>query len=627
MVVPDNNKDELDPISFWVLLLLSGGQKFTFHELVKSMNQSKESVWEALRILQQKKYVKNDGSMFVINFEGAVYLTQRGILASEAEDTPKSRDFQNKFKPHFFSSWIDLLIRLAVPLILLIPTIILASYLISGYTHISLDKSIYQYGVWLVYFGFVALYLKFSYHYIKETERLVIFRGKKAICKKGPGLVFTLPLVDHPTIVDMREKSLEIKKEPCLTSDNILVNAGYYMTWQVEDPIASLTKVSKIEDSMSLLCASALRTSIAQFTMEDALARQPALNTQICARIEHKAGDWGVKVNSTELRELTPPETFLRFIENRFKITLESEAALARSNVKAQALRQFLTIGEGMARNPIAQELAYLDSLEKVNNIISGDTTQSQKQQGIVKEFLKTNPDFDLLHLEIMAPSLMPVRELLEKKIKVLDSLDLIYSIFAILHAGKQDSLSELADLMQKFYSEGVSSEFKSESIYPLLYSNQIEPLMVASSSYGSPLAEDVLGIGSAITQLKEIIKDISYRGKFEKEQSRITLEKLNLENKQAAVTLERMEIENKQAMLALEKSELENKQKKIEIIDQQLILYEKIKKKKIPKTERDYIIKSLLVPTVRIAESEINPKSITTQMDKTNLLSESINT
>ena len=366
MVAPGSNNDGLDPIAEWVLLLLSGGQKFSFNDLVKSMNQSKESVWEALKILQQKKFVKNENSMFMIDFEGVLYLTRQGILASEPDDDPKPKDFKNKFKLPFFSSLSEMLTWLAAPLILLIPTIFIASSFISGYTHISVERRIYFYGTWLVYASFVVLYVRLSYHYVMDSERLVVFRNGKPIGKKGPGHVLTLPFIDHIKTVDMREKSIEIKKEPCLTSDNILVNAGFYMTWQVDDPVASLTKVSKIEDSMSLLCASALRTSIAQFIMEDALARQPALNTQIRTRIEHKAGDWGVQVNSTEIRELTPPESFLRQIENRFKVALESEAAIAMSNVKVQSLRQFLTIGEGMARNPIAFNLKYLDTLEKI---------------------------------------------------------------------------------------------------------------------------------------------------------------------------------------------------------------------------------------------------------------------
>lgn len=347
-----------------------------------------ESVLHALNILKQRKFAKVEDSKFVIDFEGVIYLTRRGILASEADDTPKPKDFKNKFKLPFFSSPSDLLNWLAAPLILLIPTFVLASYFISGYAHISTERRLYQAGAWLFYLGFIILYAKLSYHYVTEAERLVVFRGGEAIGKKGPGCILTLPVIDHIKIVDMREKSLEIKKEPCLTSDNILMNAGFYITWQVQDPIASLTKVSKVEDSMSLLCASALRTSISQFTMQDAMGRQPALNTLICARIEHKAGDWGVQVNSTELRELTPPENVMKTIENRFKADLESAATLVKSDAQIESLRRLFQVGSRIDDRTF--NLKYLDTLEKIGDGASTKYIIPMEFFNLLREWLQT---------------------------------------------------------------------------------------------------------------------------------------------------------------------------------------------------------------------------------------------
>lgn len=366
-----NDNDDLDPISFWVLLLLSGGQKFTFHDLVKSMDQSKESVWEALKLLKRKHYAKNGDSMFMIDFEGVEYLTRQGILASEAEDDPKPKDFKNKLKPPFFSSWADLLTWLALPSILLIPTIWISSLFIQGFNFISWERRIYQYGTWLVYLGLLALYVKFSYHYVMESERLVVFRGGKAIGKKGPGPVFVLPLIDHVKTVDMREKSLEIKKEPCITRDKMLVHAGFYVTWQVDDPIPSLTKVSKVEDSMSLLSTAVLRAAIAEFSMEDAMERRRALNTLIRTRIGHKADDWGVQVNSTEIRELQPPDHVMKQIENRFNASLENETALTKSDAQVESLRKLMAIGSRMDVRTF--NLKYLETLEKIGE---GESTK-----------------------------------------------------------------------------------------------------------------------------------------------------------------------------------------------------------------------------------------------------------
>lgn len=385
-----NDNNELDPIAFWALLLLSGGQRFTFHDIVKSMDRSKESVWEALQTLQSKRFAKNENSKFMIDFAGVEFLTKCGILASEAEEEPKPKDFKRGFKPpFFFSTWTDMFIWLGIPFILTFVAWIISWRVTAGYNFISTDKILTQVLIWFLYAILLSIYIWRSYHHILENERIVVFLGGKAIGKRGPGRILLLPIIHNPKKVDLREKSQEIKKEPCITRDNMMVNAGFYITWQIDDPIPSLTKVSKVEDSMSLLSTAVLRAAIAEFAMEDALEKRRALNTLIRTRIEHKASDWGVQVNSTELRELQPPEGVMKQIENRFNVNLETEASLAKSNAKAQSLQQFLTIGAGMARNPIAFNLKYLDTLEKIGEGASTKYIIPMEFFTLLQEFIR----------------------------------------------------------------------------------------------------------------------------------------------------------------------------------------------------------------------------------------------
>ncbi|HNA62874.1 MAG TPA: hypothetical protein PKW79_07345, partial [Rhabdochlamydiaceae bacterium] len=79
-----------------------------------------------------------------------------------------------------------------------------------------------------------------------------------------------------------------------------------------------------------------------------------------------KTGDWGVKINNTEIRELHPPEDVMRSIENLFKATLESEAALTKSETQAESLRKLFEIGSQIDNRTFL--LRYLETLEKVGN-------------------------------------------------------------------------------------------------------------------------------------------------------------------------------------------------------------------------------------------------------------------
>jgi len=361
-----NNNDGLDPIALWVLLILSGGQRFTARELAEVPGRPVGNLWDALQDLLRRQFIRSEKGRFIIATSGVEFLALRGMVSAEPEDEPKPKDFIKKIHPPYFSSFPEFFVWAAAPLLLLLPTITTASVITAGFNFISPDKKAAQYGVWILYLVIAGLYVWGSHHNIMEHERLVIFRGGKAIAKKGPGHAFILPLIDNPKKVDLREKSQEIKKEPCITRDNILVNAGFYISWHIDDPILSLTKVSNVEDSMSLLCAAVLRATISEYSLRDALRMQKAINTLIRNRIEQRSADWGVEVNNTEVRELHPPDNVMKRIENQLSATLESDATRIKSDAHARSLRDYLTIGEGMARNPIAFNLKYLDTLEKI---------------------------------------------------------------------------------------------------------------------------------------------------------------------------------------------------------------------------------------------------------------------
>ena len=372
----DYDPNELDPISFWVLLLLSGGQHFTFHDLVKTMDRSKESVWDAIQNLQSKKYAKNLNSKFMIEFAGVEYLTKRGILANEAEEIPKPKDFKKKIKPPFFSNWTEMLIWLALPFSLSLIATILTIYFTYGYNYVSPERRLYQIITWLVVGVLLFFYVKLSYHHPMGSERIVVFQSGEAIGKKGPGRILLLPLIQHPRKVDLSERPLEIKKEPCLTRDKMLVTAGFYMTWEINDPILSLTKVSNVEDSVSSLTAAVLRSTIAEYEMNDAMEKQRALNTLIRTRIEHKANEWGVQVNNTELRELQPPDGVIKSIENRRK-----------SENQIEALRQLMAVGSRMDARTF--NLKYLETLEKIGEGKSTKYIIPMEFFNLLQEFIR----------------------------------------------------------------------------------------------------------------------------------------------------------------------------------------------------------------------------------------------
>jgi len=345
-------------------LLLSGGQKMTVHDLVRILARTLDVIWQALQRLKNWKYVKDEKGKYMITIEGIEYLALKGISATEPDDDPAPKDFIKKIRPPFFSSWSELALWAATPLIIIIIALSSIVSITWGYNYVAPIKIFDQIMIAVVSTGIIVLYIRASHHNVMENEKLVVFRSGKAIAKKGTGHAFLLPLVDNPKKVDLREKSKEISKEPCITKDKLLIQAGFYISWQIDDPISSLTKVSNVEDSMHLFSTAILRTSISEYNLEDAMKMRKALNNLIRTRLEQKTGDWGVKINNTEIRELQPPEDVMRSIENRFMAKLEKRAATTKADAKIESLQKLFQIGSRMDDRTF--NLKYLETLEKI---------------------------------------------------------------------------------------------------------------------------------------------------------------------------------------------------------------------------------------------------------------------
>ena len=63
---------------------------------------------------------------------------------------------------------------------------------------------------------------------VPEYQRLVVFRfGRVLPSPKGPGIVFLIPMVDIPKMVDLREQIREVPHQVSITKDNAPISIDF----------------------------------------------------------------------------------------------------------------------------------------------------------------------------------------------------------------------------------------------------------------------------------------------------------------------------------------------------------------------------------------------------------------
>ena len=72
---------------------------------------------------------------------------------------------------------------------------------------------------------------------VREYQRIVLFRLGRVVGTRGPGLVIIIPIIDRPTLVDLRERYLEIPYQTAITQDNAPISIDFIILYKVVDAV------------------------------------------------------------------------------------------------------------------------------------------------------------------------------------------------------------------------------------------------------------------------------------------------------------------------------------------------------------------------------------------------------
>ncbi len=185
---------------------------------------------------------------------------------------------------------------------------------------------------------------------VREYQRLVVFRLGRSIGKKGPGVVFLLPVVDRAVWVDLREFFLEIPSQTCITKDNAPINIDFLIYFKVFDPDLSVIQVTDFAGAARGIATTTLRAVVGDISLDDVLAKREQINQVLRTKLDEVTERWGVKVTTVEIREILPPR------EVQEAMTRQMSAERSRRAVVTEALgnrEAAVTVAEGQKQAAI----------------------------------------------------------------------------------------------------------------------------------------------------------------------------------------------------------------------------------------------------------------------------------
>lgn len=114
-----------------------------------------------------------------------------------------------------------------------------------------------------------------SIHVVLEWEKAVVLRFGKFNRVAGPGIVFTIPIVEFYTLrVDQRVASTYFGAEETLTGDLVPVNVDAVIFWMVWSAKAACTEVEDYAQAVSWMAQTAMRKAIGRTTVAELASRR-----------------------------------------------------------------------------------------------------------------------------------------------------------------------------------------------------------------------------------------------------------------------------------------------------------------------------------------------------------------
>ncbi|XP_029905517.1 podocin [Myripristis murdjan] len=156
---------------------------------------------------------------------------------------------------------------------------------------------------------FLPLSIWFCVKVVREHERAVIFRLGHLLRgrPRGPGLLFYLPFLDVCQKVDIRLKMLKVPPHTVVTKDLLRPELSSVCYYRVENVALCSTAVSSLTSVLQTLVQAAARDVLAQHKFTHIQLDRRRLGQQIQAAADSVACRWGVRVERTDIEELSLP--------------------------------------------------------------------------------------------------------------------------------------------------------------------------------------------------------------------------------------------------------------------------------------------------------------------------------
>ena len=194
-----------------------------------------------------------------------------------------------------------------------------------------------------------------------EKRALTVFGDMQGLL--DPGIHLVPPFVSKTYAFDLRTEAMDVPRQEAITRDNSPVTADAVVYIRVMDAEKAFLEVDDYRKATLNLAQTTLRAVLGDMELDETLSRRDEINRRIRTQIDEPTNEWGVRVESVEVREVKPSG--------------EVQAAMEQQTAAERRRRAMILEAQGERRSAIERAQG-----DKQSNIVRA---QGEKQAQILE--------------------------------------------------------------------------------------------------------------------------------------------------------------------------------------------------------------------------------------------------
>ncbi|MDX1673530.1 MAG: slipin family protein [Longimicrobiales bacterium] len=210
----------------------------------------------------------------------------------------------------------------------------------------------------------LGLILGSSIKFADQWEKAVVLRFGRYQGLRGPGLFGVIPIVDRIGYhIDQRIRTTAFAAESCLTKDTVPVDVDAIAFWVVYDAERAALEVQNYNEAVILAAQTALRDAIGKHDLAELIQSRKELGRGLQESLDQKMHDWGIQVQSVEIRDVVIPEALEEAMSRQAQAERERQARIILGTAETEIASKFVEAADTYAEKPVALNLRAMNML------------------------------------------------------------------------------------------------------------------------------------------------------------------------------------------------------------------------------------------------------------------------